>query len=114
MDGFPDAPTNISAVRLATTAETGPVEVTWEPGGTEAFRWGLTVNGFPAGMVDGSARSAVIEDIPFGEEVEIGVVGFNSEGGIGDRQASLSRPVSPRCVAKPFWAAGRRVLVRVA
>ena len=90
-DGLPAAPVN---VRVAVTAHSdgiSTVQISWEPGGPEPYRWGLTVDGFPAGMVEGKERTATMTDVRRVKDVKIGVVGFTENGGMGT-SASVTLP----------------------
>lgn len=83
-DAFPAAPTNVTAVPGPDASGTGSVTVTWESSDPRAAYWGLTIDGIPAGVVDGAVRTATIPDVQRDKDVEIGVVGFNKDQGIGD------------------------------
>ena len=106
LDGsFPDAPTAVTVHRTS-SGSGGSVTVNWKSADPNVHRWGLTVDGFPVGMVEGSTRSAVIADVRSDQDVEIGVVGFNSRGGIGAAARvplaalpSMSRSSEPRATA---------------
>jgi Mg-chelatase subunit ChlD len=82
-DGLPSAPTNVTAVPTSTAGGFSTVQVTWESSDPLVNRWGLTVDGIPAGMVDAQTRTVPITDVHRGRDVEIGVVGFTEGGGIG-------------------------------
>ena len=90
-DGFPVAPVNVSVVVTAHSDGISTVHITWEPGGPEPYRWGVTVNGIPAGVVEGAARSATITDVRRARDVTIGVVGFTQNQAMGD-SASVTLP----------------------
>ena len=83
-DGLPVAPVNVSVAVTAHSHGISTVQITWEPGGPEPYRWGVTVDGIPAGMVEGTARSATITDVHRAKAVRIGVVGFTQNQGMGD------------------------------
>ena len=83
LDGYPTAPLNVTATPVADAGDVGSVQVTWESSDPLVYRWGLTVDGIPAGLVDASARTAIITDVRRTEDVEIGVVGFTEGGGMG-------------------------------
>ena len=93
-DGLPAAPVNVSVVVTAHSAGISTVHISWEPGGPEPYRWGVTVDGFPAGMVEGKARTATMTDVHRAKDVEIGVVGFTENGGMG-AFASVTLPALP-------------------
>ncbi|MDR7083518.1 hypothetical protein J2X01_002812 [Arthrobacter ginsengisoli] len=93
-DGLPVAPVNVRVVVTAHSGGISTVQVSWEPDGAEPYRWGLTVDGFPAGMVEGKARTATMTDVHRAMEVEIGVVGFTENQGMGD-SASVTLPALP-------------------
>ena len=104
-DSFPNAPTAVT-VRRTSSGSSGSVTVNWASADPSVHRWGLTVDGTPVGMVEGSTRSAVIADVRFDQAVEIGVVGFNSKGGIGAAASvplaalpAMSRSGDPRVTA---------------
>ena len=93
-DGLPAAPVNVGVVVTAHSGGISTVQITWEPGGPEPYRWGVTVNGIPAGMVEGKARTATMTDVHRAKDVEIGVVGFTENGGMGDN-AGVTLPALP-------------------
>ncbi len=82
-DGLPAAPVNVSVVVTAHSDGISTIQISWEPGGEEPFRWGLTVDGIPAGMVEGKARTATMTDVHRVKDVAVGVVGFTQNGGMG-------------------------------
>ena len=82
-DEFPEAPTNVTATLISVKDGLGTARVTWESKDTRVYQWGITVNGIPIGMTDGNARSAEVTELRLGEDVQIGVVGFNEASGIG-------------------------------
>lgn len=90
-DGLPAAPRNVTVVVTAEFDGVSTVQVSWEPSEAEPYRWGLTVDGIPAGLVEGSARTATITDVHRGRAVEIGVVGFTAGQAMGD-SASVTLP----------------------
>jgi hypothetical protein len=67
------------------------VQISWEPDGPEPYRWGITVNGIPAGMVEGRDRTATMTEVHRATDVTIGVVGFTEKGAMG---APASVPLS--------------------
>lgn len=83
-DGLPAAPRNVTVVVTADAGDVSTVQISWEPSGAEPFRWGLIVDGIPAGMVQGSARTASMTDVHRGSAVEIGVVGFTADQAMGE------------------------------
>lgn len=90
-DGLPAAPLNVTVVVTADAGDVSTVQISWEPSGTEPYRWGLTVDGIPAGMVEGNERTASMTDVHRGSAVEIGVVGFTAGMGMGE-PASVTLP----------------------
>jgi PKD domain. len=82
-DEFPEAPTNVTAILTSIKDGLGTARVTWESDDSRVYRWGITLNGIPIGMTDGNARSAEVTELRLGEDVQIGVVGFNEASGIG-------------------------------
>ena len=90
-DGLPVAPVNVSVVVTAHSDGISTVHITWEPGGPEPYRWGVTVNGIPAGVVEGAARSATLTDVRRARDVTIGVVGFTQNQAMGD-SANVTLP----------------------
>jgi hypothetical protein len=93
-DGLPAAPVNVGVVVTAHSGGISTVHITWEPDGPEPYRWGVTVDGFPAGMVEGEARTATMTDVHRAKDVEIGVVGFSENGGMG-ANAGVTLPALP-------------------
>lgn len=90
-DGLPAAPLNVTVVVTADAGDVSTVQISWEPSGTEPYRWGLTVDGIPAGMVEGNERTSSMTDVHRGRAVEIGVVGFTAGMGMGE-PASVTLP----------------------
>jgi len=90
-DGLPVAPVNVSVVVTAHSDGISTVHITWEPGGPEPYRWGVTVNGIPAGVVEGAARSATLTDVRRARDGTIGVVGFTQNQAMGD-SANVTLP----------------------
>lgn len=83
LDGFPTAPLNVTATPVSDAGGVSSVQVTWESSDPLVYRWGLTVDGIPAGVVDANTRTATITDVHREKDVEIGVVGFTQGGGMG-------------------------------
>lgn len=92
--GLPAAPVNVKVAVTAHAAGISTVQISWEPGGAEPYRWGLTVDGFPAGVVAGKERTATITDVHRVRAVEVGVVGFTENMGMGER-AGVTLPALP-------------------
>lgn len=90
-DGLPVAPVNVSVLVTAHSDGISTVQVSWEPGGPEPYRWGVTVDGIPAGVVEGKARTATMTDVRRSRDLEIGVVGFTENQGMG-ASASVTLP----------------------
>ena len=93
-DGLPAAPVNVSVAVTAHSNGISTVLITWEPGGPEPYRWGVTVDGIPSGMVEGAARSATITDVHRARDVRLGVVGFTQNQGMGDSAGVTLRALS--------------------
>lgn len=93
-DGLPAAPVNVSVVVTAHSGGISTVQISWEPGGPEPYRWGLTVDGFPAGIVEGHTRTATMTDVHRLKDVKIGVVGFTENQGMG-ASAGVTLPALP-------------------
>ncbi|MGM9470818.1 PxKF domain-containing protein [Pseudarthrobacter sp. YS3] len=83
LDDYPKTPLNVSAAPTPASGGVSAVQVTWESSDPLVYRWALTVDGIPAGVVDAAARTATITDVHRGRDVEIGVVGFTEGGGMG-------------------------------
>ena len=83
LDAYPTAPRNVTVVPTPQSGGVSTVQVTWESSDPLVYRWGLTVDGIPAGVVDAAARTATITDVHREKGVEIGVVGFTEAGGMG-------------------------------
>lgn len=77
------APESLQAAVTATQDGISTVDVTWDYSAAAAYRFGITVNGIPVGMTDGTARSFTVTDIERAEDVEIGVVPFTEAGDMG-------------------------------
>ena len=91
-DGLPVAPVNVSVVVTAHADGISTVQISWEPGGPEPYRWGVTVGGIPAGVVEGTARTATVTDVHRVKDVEMGVVGFTEDQEMGAFSASVTLP----------------------
>lgn len=83
LDDFPTAPLNVTVTPTSEAGGVSSVQVTWESSDPLVYRWGLTVDGIPAGLVDATAHTATITDVHREKDVEIGVVGFTEGGGMG-------------------------------
>jgi hypothetical protein len=83
-DGLPSAPTNVTVTPGPESGGTGSVTVAWESSDPLVTHWGLTVDGIPAGVIDAAAHTATITDVQRDKDVQIGVVGFNKDQGMGD------------------------------
>ncbi|MDZ4092980.1 MAG: cutinase family protein, partial [Arthrobacter sp.] len=62
-DGLPDAPVNVTARPTSGSGGISTVQVTWESSDPRVYRWGLTVDGIPAGVVDATTRTVAITDV---------------------------------------------------
>ena len=93
-DGLPAAPVNVGRGGDRPLGGIGTVHISWEPDGPEPYRWGVTVDGFPAGIVEGEARTATMTDVHRAKDVEIGVVGFSEKQGMG-ANAGVTLPALP-------------------
>ncbi|MET4144240.1 hypothetical protein ABIB45_001107 [Arthrobacter sp. UYCo732] len=82
-DGLPSAPSNVTAVPTSTPAGISTVQVSWESSDPLVYRWVLTVDGIPAGIVDAKTRTVPMTDVRRDRDLEIGVVGFTEGGGMG-------------------------------
>ena len=83
LDGYPTAPVNVTATPVSDAGDVSSVQVTWQSSDPLVYRWALTVDGIPAGLVDAGTRTATMTDVHRGKDVEIGVVGFTEGGGMG-------------------------------
>ena len=83
-DDFPEAPTNVTVTLISVKNGLGTARVTWESDDSSVYRWGITLNGIPIGMTYPERRSAEVTELRLGEDIQIGVVGFNAESGIGE------------------------------
>jgi hypothetical protein len=54
----------------------------------------VPVAAIPAGLVEGKARTATMTDVHQAKDVEIGVVGFTENGGMG-ANAGVTLPALP-------------------
>lgn len=93
-DGLPAAPVNVHVAVTAHSDGISTVQISWEPGGPEPYRWGFTVDGIPAGMVEGREHTATMTDVHRAKDVKIGVVGFTQNGGMGT-SAGVTLPALP-------------------
>jgi hypothetical protein len=79
------APTNVRVEVLSTAGRISEVKVSWESADPAVYRWGVTIDGFPAGVVEGSARSVNVTEVHREKDVLIEVLGFTADGAMGDR-----------------------------
>lgn len=86
----PAAPSRLRAAHIEVDSAAA-VRLAWESRDPLAFRWGVTLNGVPIGMVTGAERSVVIHDVVTDEDIEYGVLGFTEDGYLGER-ATLILP----------------------
>lgn len=63
-------------------------------GGPEPYRCGVNVDVIPAGVVEGKERTATMTDVHRVKDVEIGVVGFTENQGLG-ASSSVTLPALP-------------------
>ena len=82
-EDFPEAPTKVTATLISVKDGLGTARVTWESDDSSVYRWGITLNGIPVGMTPPESRSAEVTELRLGEDIQIGVVGFNANSGIG-------------------------------
>lgn len=79
------APLNVRVEVLSTEGKISEVKVGWESADPAVYRWGVTIDGFPAGVVEGKDRSVNVTEVHREKDVRIEVVGFTAEGAMGDR-----------------------------
>jgi hypothetical protein len=89
--GRPAAPVNVSVVVIADADGISTVQISWESSGEEPYRWGITIDGIPAGLVEGKERTATVKEVHRVRAVKIGVVGFTEDKAMGE-SASLTLP----------------------
>ena len=79
------APSNVRVEVLSTVGRISEVKVSWESNDPAVYRWGLTIDGFPAGVVEGSARSVNVTEVHREKDVLVEVLGFTAEGAMEER-----------------------------
>ena len=79
------APLNVQVKVLSTVNGISEVKVSWESNDLAVYRWGVTLDGFPAGVVDGSARSVNVTEVHREENVLIEILGLTADGALGER-----------------------------
>lgn len=83
------AASNVRIEVLSTVGTISEVRVTWESSDPAVYRWGVAVDGIPAGMREGSVRSVNVTDVHHEEEVLIEVIGFTAGGAMGERAGAV-------------------------
>jgi hypothetical protein len=83
------AASNVRIEVLSTVGTISEVRVSWESNDPAVYRWGVAVDGIPAGMREGSARSVNVTDVHHEEEVLIEVIGFTAGGAMGERAGAV-------------------------
>ncbi|MHA7289823.1 hypothetical protein ACX80V_09270 [Arthrobacter sp. MDT3-24] len=83
------AASNVRIEVLSTVGTISEVRVTWESSDPAVYRWGVAVDGIPAGMREGSVRSVNVTDVHHEEEVLIEVIGFTVGGAMGERAGAV-------------------------
>lgn len=83
------AASNVRIEVLSTVGTISEVRVTWESSDPTVYRWGVAVDGIPAGMREGSVRSVNVTDVHHEEEVLIEVIGFTAGGAMGERAGAV-------------------------
>jgi PKD repeat protein len=78
-------PRNVQVEVLSTIDAVSEIKVTWESDDPAADSWALAINGFPAGRVEKSARSATVTEIQRDEDVLVEVLGLTSDMALGMR-----------------------------
>lgn len=79
------APLNVQVEVLSTVGGISEVKVSWESNDPAVYRWGVTLDGFPAGVVDGSTRSVNVTEVHREEDVLVEVLGLTADGALGER-----------------------------
>lgn len=79
------APSNVRIEVLSTVGRISEVKVSWESNDPAVHRWGVTFDGFPAGAVEGSARSVTVTEVHREEDVLIEILGLTADGALGER-----------------------------
>jgi hypothetical protein len=83
------APSNVRIEVLSTVGRISEVKVSWESADPAVYRWGVTLDGFPAGVVERSVRSVTVTEVHHEKDVLIEVLGLTSEGALGDRRGTV-------------------------
>jgi hypothetical protein len=78
-------PENVQVEVLSTVNGVSEIKVTWESDDPAVDSWAVAINGFPAGRVEKSARTATVTDIQRKEEVLVEILGLASDGALGLR-----------------------------
>jgi len=79
------AASNVRIEVLSTVGTISEVRVTWESSDPAVYRWGVTLDGYPAGVVDGSARSVNVTEVHREKDVLIEILGLTADGALGER-----------------------------
>ncbi len=79
------APLNVQVEVISTVNGISEVKVSWESNDLAVYSWGVTLDGFPAGVVDGSARSVNVTEVHREEDVLIEILGLTADGALGER-----------------------------
>ncbi len=80
---------NVRLEVLSTAGTVSEVKVTWESSDPTVYRWGVAVDGIPAGMREGSARSVNVTDVHHDDDVLIEIIGFTADGFMGERAGAV-------------------------
>jgi hypothetical protein len=83
------APSNVRIEVLSTVGGISEVKVSWESNDPGVYRWGVTLDGFPAGIVEGSTRSVNVTEVHREKDVLIEILGFTADGAMGDRAGTV-------------------------
>jgi hypothetical protein len=82
-------PENVQVEVLSTVNRISVIKVTWESDDPAADSWAVTLNGFPAGRVEGSARTAIVTDVHREEDVAVDVLGLTPDMALGLRGGTI-------------------------
>ena len=100
----PEAPTSVRATPLASDSEsTGSVRLSWAAD-YRPDRWMIAVDGVPIGTRPGDTNEMVLDDLPRGVDITLGVAGVSADNVLGDYKTAtvkLDKPSTPTPAPTP-------------
>lgn len=96
----------VTAAAVSTEAGVSSVRVDWQSSDARAASWGISVDGFAIGTVGQGSRTIELTDVQRGADVELGVVGFNSAGDMGEVGVVVLPALGPPTAPSPTPSPG--------